>query len=182
MVSPRLASTNRWAERSARANSAGCCCAFSRAIIRPISTGEREATLRGRRTQVFAYEVKPEFARHRLTFGDVRGVQSIFVSDHGLLYVDAESKQVMKVVSVADHIPVTFPIRRSDTTVDCDFADVGGKTYLLPLHAEAIAESVRETTRNDVQFDRYRKFSVDERIRYQSPAELTEDRLREKKR
>jgi hypothetical protein len=97
------------------------------------------------------------------------------------VYVDRETSQVVKFVLEADNIPADFPLQRAVTTVDYDFAEVGGKPYLLPLRADVRLGTGQQTTRNDVQFVNYRKFSADATLSFDTPAPLPEDKTREKK-
>jgi hypothetical protein len=46
------------------------------------------------------------------------------------------------------------------TTVDYDFADIGGQNYLLPARGVSEVRSLRLETRNRVEFREYRKFSA----------------------
>jgi hypothetical protein len=143
---------------------------------------EREVTLHERPVHVFSYQVALGDASYQLSYGtDPQHRQHVTTGFHGLVYVDRETSQVVKFVLEADHIPVDFPLQRAVTTVDYDFAEVGGKPYLLPLRADVRLGTDTQTTRNDVQFVNYRKFSADATLSFDTPAPLPEEKTREKK-
>ena len=56
---------------------------------------------------------------------------SIVVPYHGEVFVDEETHMVLRMTQQAE-IPPGFPITVSESTVDYEFAEVGGKPYLLP--------------------------------------------------
>jgi len=53
---------------------------------------------------------------------------------------------------------------RLTKTVTSDFADVGGKLYLLPASSETEMRSFDLSARNHTDFREYRKFSADSTI------------------
>jgi hypothetical protein len=143
---------------------------------------EREVTLHDRPVHVFSYQVALGDASYQLSYGtDPQHRQRVTTGFHGLVYVDRETSQVVKFVLEADHIPADFPLQRAVTTVDYDFAEVGGKPYLLPLRADVRLGTDAQMTRNDVQFVNYRKFSADTTLSFDTPAPLPEEKTREKK-
>jgi hypothetical protein len=50
--------------------------------------------------------------------------------------------------------------------VNYDFADVGGKPYLLPASSETEMLSLELWARNHTEYREYRKFSADSTIRF----------------
>jgi hypothetical protein len=66
----------------------------------------------------------------------------------------------------ADGIPKELGLDFALTTVDYDFADVGGRDYLLPARSETEMRSPRLSVRNQMQFRDYRKFSADSSITF----------------
>ena len=143
---------------------------------------ERGVTIRDRRVHVFSYRVGLGDAGYQLSYAtDPQHRQSVTTGFHGLVYVDQETSQVVKFVLEADSIPADFPVQRAVTTVDYDFAEVGGRPYLLPLRADLRLGTAGQTTRNDVQFVNYRKFSADATLSFDTPPPLPEEKTREKK-
>ena len=50
------------------------------------------------------------------------------------------------------------------TTVDYDFADVGGRNYLLPSRSETEIHAISLRARNRMEFHDYKKFGADSLI------------------
>jgi len=142
---------------------------------------ERQATLNQRRVDVFSYRVALADARYQLSYGEPGHRQSVTAGFHGLVYLDRETSRVVKFVLEADSIPADFPVRQATTEVDYDFAEIGGKLYLLPLRADVRLGTDGQVTRNDVQFVNYRKFSADASLSFDMPAPMPDEKTKEKK-
>jgi hypothetical protein len=80
--------------------------------------------------------------------------------------VDRETGEMLRLTYAADAIPKTYPIHLSTTAVNYDFADVGGKKYLLPASSEIEMRSDDMWARNQTEFREYRKFSADSTINF----------------
>jgi len=130
----------------------------------------RTAKVHGQRVTVYRFEVPLSGAHHNLTYkpSDLPPI-TVRVPDHGQLFIDDRSANVLRVESEAGHIPADFPIHASSTTLEYDFAAIGGRQYLLPLHARIELRTGRSRTRNDVDFVDYRKFSTDTSITFVDP-------------
>jgi hypothetical protein len=123
--------------------------------------------LRKRLTQVYSYRGKLEYAGYRLLVGTpYGGMDEIIVGHHGLVYMDNETRMVMRIVAEADGIPAAFTVRAHSVAVDYGFADVGGKPYLLPLRAEVRVRTQRMQNKNEVEFQGYRKFASESVISF----------------
>src|SRR5579883_1584287 len=117
-------------------------------------------TLRHSEAHVFRFRIALERSTYRIAVGrSVRGpVEEVITGQRGLVYVDAASGRIVRVIAESEAIPPDFPVRSSSRTVDYGFARVGDRTYLLPLRAEARIDAGRLQTRNVVEFHDYRKF------------------------
>ena len=58
------------------------------------------------------------------------------------------------------------PRDESSTIIDYGYAPVGGREYLLPLHAEVVMAAGRIKTRNVAAYREYRKFQTDAAISF----------------
>ena len=94
------------------------------------------------------------------------GVQQAEVGLRGEAVIDRETYGVLRLNYMADGIPADFPVRRASATVDYGDAKIGGKPYLLPLKAVVEAEELGVTSRNEVTFHSYRKFSSESTLRF----------------
>lgn len=125
-------------------------------------------TLRKRPAHVFTFRISPDFATYRM---EVRRSQYAPLSaasagQHGFIYVDAETSQVVRIVADADHIPPGFPVRASNTVLDYGFVEVGEREYLLPLRADVHMAADFIQVRNLVEFHDYRKFAGESKITF----------------
>ncbi len=138
---------------------------------------ERWATLRGHRMYVFSYRVPREFSKWKLLYErsleDVPGYS-------GLIFVDKETVQVMRVTLDATDITASFPIQAASTKLDYDYASISERQYLLPLRAEIRMRSGKTLIKNEVEFRMYRKFGTDVNITFDTPDALSADQLEEK--
>jgi len=124
-------------------------------------------TLRGRPAYVFTFRVLVQNSRYTMVVGNRTGRDTIIAGQHGFVYVDRDTNQIMRIVAEADSIPIHFPVRNSKTQLDYGFADVGGRQFLLPLRAEVRMGTPSLQTRNEVEFQAYKKFTADTSITFE---------------
>ena len=134
------------------------------------------ATLRGRRALAFQYHVTQSHSHWGLDYERSQYLQPAY---SGLVYVDKDTHQVLRVTLVAEDIPATFPIHQAETVLDYDFQTISDHTFLLPLKAETRMKTGEIMTRNDVEFRLYRKFSTESEIKYDTPEPLPDSQTKE---
>ncbi len=134
------------------------------------------ATLRRRRTYVFAYDVQQQFSRYHVEADDV---QSIVPAYRGLVYIDEDTKMVVKIVMTPYDMPAAFPIHDITSSLDYDFETIGDQQYMLPLKSELISKRDKQMTRNDIEFRVYKKFGTESTIKFETPDALPEDQTKE---
>jgi hypothetical protein len=116
----------------------------------------RWATLRGRRTMVFSYQVPESRSRYKIGVSDPK-IERI-TAYSGEVYVDAEpAHAVTRLKTKAEEIPEGFPIRNALTTLDYAYTDVGGQQFLLPLKEEVELDLGKSLAKNYNSFLQYRK-------------------------
>ena len=126
-------------------------------------------TFHKRRVAVYTYKIDKDHSGYRVSYGILAdGPESILAPYHGEIYVDPDSGHILHATQDAD-LPINFPIRQSNTMVDYDYADVGGRQYLLPMRAEVRLSTGRYKGRNEVEFKDYRKFQTDTTITFDKP-------------
>jgi hypothetical protein len=122
---------------------------------------------RNRDCVIYDFRVPRETSRQRLQ-GAVSGepVQEVVTGYHGSIWVDRETKRIVRIEQAADDIPPDFILSQSETSVEYDWREVSGKRYWLPIKAEVIHGSDRYRTyfRNVIEFRDYRKFDGDVKI------------------
>ncbi len=139
---------------------------------------ERWATLRGKRMYVFGYRVPRPYSKWKLVFE--RSVEDV-PGYRGLIFVEKETLQVMRVTLEADDIEPSFPIQAASTKLDYDYADISGRSYLLPLRAEVRMRAGKQLSKNEVEFRMYRKFGAEAEIKFADlDAPLEAERFEEK--
>ena len=119
-----------------------------------------------RQAATYLYQVDVSHSRFMLDFLTPAGLTQDIVGHHGTLELDRETGNVLSMTYIADAIPKTCPISLSNTAVSYEFADVGGKQYLLPASSETEMRSRELWTRNHAEYRDYRKFSADSVVRF----------------
>jgi hypothetical protein len=120
---------------------------------------ERSAELRRRPMNVFSYSVDQNHSEYKV-FGPNH--QSMFAAFSGMVFVDGDTGQVMRITDMPSGIPESWQIETESESVDYGFVDIAGKGFLLPVQAEATFAVRRGSPfRNEIEFGNYRKFSAD---------------------
>jgi hypothetical protein len=151
-------------------------------IVQPDSNArfawDHWATLRGRPTYVFAYDITQPYSKYRIEETDTK--ESIVPAYRGQLYIDRDTKMVTKVTLNPYNIPADFPIRDVHVTLDYDFAKIGDADFMLPVKAVLTSRASRFATKNEIEFRLYRKFETGSTIKFDTPDPLPEDQTKEK--
>jgi len=137
----------------------------SRAEFTPIDTD----TLRGRKTIIFEYEVKKEFSRQTLGWGEGGSLRQQTVSGYrGRIWVDREMNRVLRLEDISTEIDAGFPITAASKIIDYEWVAINEQEHLLPSHAVVeLTDRYRgqtEQTRNEILFRGYRKFGAEVKI------------------
>ena len=130
---------------------------------------DRWINLRGRPAHVFSYRIEHANSEFRLSY-DWEGKQGkgVFAAT-GLVYVDRETGQVMRLTKTEEDIPSDWPITGVSSETDYGFAEVAAQRSLLPLHAEAnVIWRDGRRDRNVIEFSTYRKFSTEATITFET--------------
>ncbi len=137
---------------------------------------ERWATLRGRRMHVFAYRVLRSNSKWHVSY---ERRLDIVPGYNGLVYVDRDTRAVMRVTLEAQDIPSDFPVQQAGTTLDYDYAEISGQRYILPLRAVVRMRAGKFLSKNEVEFRMYRKFGAEAIIKFETPEPLPEEKINE---
>ncbi len=136
------------------------------------------ATLRGRRTYVFGYDIEQSYSRYQIEEKDTK--QSIVPAYRGLVFIDRDTKMVTKVTLNPYNVPPDFPIQEVHVSLDYDFAKIADGEYMLPLKAVLTSRADRYATKNEIEFRLYRKFETGSTIKFDTPEPLPDDQTKEK--
>lgn len=118
----------------------------------------KRETFRGRPTIIFDFKVRR--ANSRTQIGDKDSGKKTVAGYSGSVWIDTETKRVLRMEDSADEIPAGFPVSLSENAIEYDWAVIAGERYLLPIRAEVLLgrDSQRVYTRNVIEFRDYRKF------------------------
>ncbi|MCP5114803.1 MAG: hypothetical protein GY953_28575, partial [bacterium] len=105
--------------------------------------------------------------------------ESVVPAYSGLIYVDQDTHEVLRVTLEAQNIPPAFPVQEATTTLDYDYVDISGQRYLLPLKFEMRMRQGKLLIKNEVEFRLYRKFQTETLIKFDTPEPLPEEMLTE---
>jgi hypothetical protein len=135
-------------------------------------------TLRSRLAMVFTYHVAQAQSQWHINF-DRR--LDIVPAYHGLVYIDKETREIVRVTLVAEGIPADFPVRVAETILDYKYQDIAGRTFLLPNAASTSMSAEGYVTRNDEEFHNYRKYQVESELKFDdaTPPPLPEEEKKE---
>ncbi|MGH9802563.1 MAG: hypothetical protein ACRD82_19535 [Blastocatellia bacterium] len=121
----------------------------------------RKETFNKRQTVVYDFKVKKAFSANRIT--DKTTHQSIIAGYQGTVWIDVETKRVLRIESASEGMPANFSITLAESAVEYDWVKIADQPYLLPVRAEVLLGSDRDRyyTRNVIEFRNYRKFDTD---------------------
>lgn len=115
-------------------------------------------------TAAFDFAVTQDKSSWELLSPDQRRLKPAY---EGTVWIDRESKRVIKIEQHAVNIPSDFPISRVETTLQYGFAQIESKTYLLPAGGEYTAcMNGGACTRNAIEFRNHRKFEAQSKISF----------------
>jgi hypothetical protein len=129
----------------------------------------RWATLGGRRAHVISYQVRQDRSKWSISY---QRAISITPAYGGLIYVDRDSRTILRITLQAQGIPPSFPIQEASTTLDFDFVDISGNKFMLPLKSTMRMRESRFLAKNEVEFRMYRKFGADAVITFDTSEAL----------
>ncbi|MGE0102491.1 MAG: hypothetical protein AB7H86_06145 [Blastocatellales bacterium] len=101
------------------------------------------------------------------------GFPPIVAGYTGTVWIDEETKHVLRIDQAVDDLPAGFPVTNSESSVDYDNVTLRGLDveFLLPIRAEFIISDRRKRQyfRNLIYFKFYRKFETDIKISEEEP-------------
>jgi hypothetical protein len=137
--------------------------------------------LRGRPTFVFGYQVAQARSQWHVSYN---GELDIVPGYRGLIYVDEQTHQVLRITLQAVDMPASFPVHQAETRLDYDYQTLGDQMFLLPLSGEVRMASGDVLSKNTNEFHLYHKYSSESAIKFDTdtPAPLPEDQTKEQPR
>jgi hypothetical protein len=118
-----------------------------------------------RQTRIYDFRISKEYSKLTIKVGDASHVQAGY---SGAVWIDEETKRVLRINQVLDDLPKNYPVVIFETSLDYDIVKLSGLDvdFLLPTRAEVISSDRRkkEYYRNVMYFKFYRKFETDIKI------------------
>ena len=133
----------------------------SKAVFKPAG----KERLGNRQTLIYDFTVPKESSKLVLK---AEGADPLIVGYSGTVWIDAETKKVLRIDQAVDDLPKSHPVTHSESSVDYDVIKLRGLDvdFLLPISAEFIIADRRQKHyfRNLLHFKFYRKFETDIKI------------------
>jgi len=132
------------------------------ALFMPQSKAEfkeiKRENFHGRPTVVYDFKVRRTNSTSSIS--DKTSGRTVVAGYSGSVWIDAESKRVLRIESANEDIPAGFPVTLSENAVEYDWVAIGDEKFLLPVHAEVLLgwDSRKIYTKNVIEFKDYRKF------------------------
>jgi hypothetical protein len=121
--------------------------------------------LSNRQTLLYDYTV-PKASSKMIVKAE--GADPLTVGYSGTVWIDAETKKVLRIDQAVDDLPKSYPITNSESSVDYDIIKLRGLDvdFLLPTRAEFVIGDRRQKrqSRNLIHFKFYRKFETDVKL------------------
>jgi hypothetical protein len=136
----------------------------------------RWATLGGRRAHVLSYQVRQDRSKWGISY---QRTMQITPAYSGLIYVERDSRTILRITLQAQGIPPSFPVQEATTILDFDFVDISGAKFMLPLKSTMRMRESKFLAKNEVEFRSYRKFGADAVITFDTTEPLPEIREKE---
>jgi hypothetical protein len=107
----------------------------------------------------FAYSVAQESSQWEIEFEGYKMKPAY----QGRIWIDAQTSRPLRIEMRPSNIPVGYPLKVVETTVDYDMAVVAGRDLLLPARAENLVclQKVTVCFRNETEFRNYKQFTAD---------------------
>src|SRR5204862_5006281 len=96
----------------------------------------RNETFRGHKTVVFDFKVRKAHSQNQIT--EKTSGRSVITAYQGSVWIDTETKRVLRIEQSSEDIPPGFPITLSESAVEYDWITISGERYLLPVRAEVL--------------------------------------------
>jgi hypothetical protein len=136
------------------------------------------AKLRGRKMYAFSYDIDKPHSQYSILW---EKTDKIVPAYRGLVYIDADTNQIMHITLEPYDIPSSFPVRASKEVLDYDFQKIGDSEFLVPLKVVLTSRTTKYLSKNEIEFRLYQKFGTDTVIKFdETPAPLSEDKVKEK--
>lgn len=116
-------------------------------------------SISGFSAKVYDFDVPAANSRWTVHFES----QTLVPAYKGSVWLDPGTGRVLRVEMQAKNIPPDFPMDTIESAVDYSYVPIGGKSFLLPVHAESLgcARDGGGCSHNIIDFRNYHEFRVE---------------------
>ncbi|MFN7994930.1 MAG: hypothetical protein U0Q18_15090 [Bryobacteraceae bacterium] len=124
----------------------------------------KESRSGGRLAYMFDFTVAREHSHWKVMVAS----QLISPSYRGSVWIDKETKRVLRIEMQATRIPEAFPSDKVESATDYEFVRFAEHQYLVPVHAETLMcqRGTDVCSRNTIDFRNYHKYSGESSITF----------------
>jgi hypothetical protein len=122
----------------------------------------RESRAGGRSAMVYDFSVAREHSHWRIMVAS----QMVQPSYRGSVWIDKETKRVLRIEMQATRLPEAFPSDKVESATDYEFVRFADRQFLVPVHAETLSceRGTDNCGRNTIDFRNYHKYSGESSI------------------
>jgi hypothetical protein len=137
-----------------------------KALFEPLSQTDFQddgtLTLYGQSCRVFSFVVPTKTSQQELKVSDSK----VIVGYKGRIFVNPETRQVVRMESECFDIPADFPVSDAMSVVEFGWVTIGDRSFFLPVNARVALTFRRErfTNLNCITFYKYGKFEADVKV------------------
>jgi hypothetical protein len=124
----------------------------------------KESRTAGRSSMVYDFSVDREHSHWRIMVAS----QMVMPSYKGSVWIDKETKRVLRIEMQATRLPEAFPADTVESATDYQFVRFGERQFLVPVHAETLScqRGSANCSRNVIDFRNYHKYSGESTITF----------------
>ena len=120
------------------------------------------SSISGFSAQVYDFQVRRENSHWMLQARS----QTLAAAYGGSVWVDPKTGRVLRIEMQARNLPSDFPMDAVESAVDYSYVMIGGRSFLLPAHAESLGceRGTRYCSHNIIDFRNYHEFKSEIKI------------------
>jgi hypothetical protein len=124
-----------------------------------------DETLGGRPVYTYNFRVLQENSNWDIYAPDGSKATPAFT---GTIFIDKETFNIMRIEEQTGPMPSNFPFDKAESVVEYSFVRIDNKSYTLPVHSEVLTcqRGSSACTKNEINFQNYRKFTADSTITF----------------
>ncbi|MFN0169533.1 MAG: hypothetical protein ACKV22_24185 [Bryobacteraceae bacterium] len=123
-----------------------------------------ESRMAGRAALPYDFTVEQEHSHWHIQVAS----ESVTPAYKGTIWLDKETKRVLRVEMQASRMPVEFSLDKVESATDFEFVRIGERQFLLPVHAESLMcqRGTNRCSKNIIDFRNYHKYSGEANITF----------------